>query len=52
MDSHFRKRIAPVPDIQLSAAATARPGVEIYHVAKEDEIEMALLEELRRRVDS
>jgi hypothetical protein len=30
-------------DIQLSAAVTARPGFEVYHVANEDDIDMALL---------
>ena len=30
-------------DIQLSAAVTARPGVEVYHVANKDDIDIALL---------
>jgi hypothetical protein len=33
-------------DIRLSAALTALPGVEVYHVANEDEIDMALLNDL------
>ena len=33
-------------DIQLSAAVTARPGVEVYHVANDDDVEMALLNDL------
>jgi len=33
-------------DIQLSAAVTARPGVEVYHVANDDDIDMALLTNL------
>jgi hypothetical protein len=33
-------------DIQLSAAITARPDVEVYHVANEDDIDMALLNDL------
>ena len=33
-------------DIQPSAAVTARPGVEVYHVANEDDVEMALLNNL------
>ena len=36
------RRIAMIvgTDIQLSAAVTARPGVEVYHVASEDEIDV------------
>lgn len=30
-------------DIQLSAAVAALPGVEVYHVANQDNIDMALL---------
>ena len=39
------RRIAMIvdTDIQLSAAVTACPGAEIYHVATQDEIDMALL---------
>ncbi len=33
-------------DIRLSAALVERPGVEVYHVACEDDIDMALLEDL------
>ena len=33
-------------DIQLSAAVAALPGVEVYHVANEDDVEMALLTDL------
>ena len=33
-------------DIQLSTAVTARPGVEVYPVATEDDVEMALLTDL------
>src|ERR1035437_4842257 len=33
-------------DIQLSDAVTARPGVEVYHVATEDDIDMALLTDM------
>jgi len=33
-------------DIQLSGAVTARPGVEVYHVSSEDDIDMALLNDL------
>jgi hypothetical protein len=33
-------------NIQLSAAITARPGVEVYHIANEDGIDMALLTNL------
>ena len=40
----FRRIAMPVhTDIQPSAAVTARPGVEVYHVATEDDIDMALL---------
>lgn len=33
-------------DIRLSAALVERPGVEVYHVASEDDIDMALLNDL------
>ena len=33
-------------DIQLSAAVAALPGVEVYHVANEDDVDMALLTNL------
>ena len=44
MDMIFR-RIAMIvdTDIQLSAAVTACPGVEVYHVATQDDIDIALL---------
>ena len=39
------RRIAMIvnTDIQLSAAVTACPGAEIYHVATQDEIDLELL---------
>ena len=33
-------------DIHLSAALTDRPGVEVHHVATEDDIDMALLADM------
>jgi hypothetical protein len=33
-------------NIRLNAAVTARPGVEVYHVGSEDDIDMALLNDL------
>ena len=33
-------------DIRLSAAVAALPGIEVYHVASQDDIDMALLTNL------
>lgn len=33
-------------DIRLSTAVTARSGVEVYHVASQDDIDMTLLTDL------
>lgn len=45
--SVFERSLSVVhTDIQLSAAITARPGIEVYHVVTEDDIDRALLTDL------